>query len=44
MTDQKNFRYQAFDVVSGTAGGKVPVVDNMLSSNEQEIYLTTSLD
>ena len=30
--------------VSGNLGGKVPVVDDVLSSNEQEIYPTTSLD
>ena len=30
--------------VSGNLGGKVPVVDAVLSSHEQEIYPTTSLD
>ena len=30
--------------VSGNLGGKVPVVDDVLSSNEREIYPTTSLD
>ena len=30
--------------VSGNLGGKVPVVDNVLLSHEQEIYPTTSLD
>ena len=30
--------------VSGNPGGKVPVVDDVLSSHEQEIYPTTSLD
>ena len=39
-----NFRYQSFVVVSGNLGGKVPVVDDVLSSHEQEIYPTTSLD
>ena len=39
-----NFRYQLFVAVSGNLGGKVPVVDDVLSSHEQEIYLTTSLD
>ena len=39
-----NFRYQRFEVVSGNLGGKVPVVDDVLSSHEQEIYPTTSLD
>ena len=34
-----NFRYQSFLAVSGKLG-----VDDVLSSNEQEIYLTTSLD
>ena len=39
-----NFRYQLFVAVSGNLGGKVPVVDDLLSSHEQEIYPTTSLD
>ena len=38
------FRYQLFVAVSGNLGGKVPIVDDVLSSHEQEIYLTTSLD
>ena len=40
----KNFRYQPFVAVSGNLGGKVPSVDDVLSSHEQEIYPTTSLD
>ena len=43
MTDQKNFRYQPFVAVSGNPGLKVPVVDNVSSSQEQEICPTTSL-
>ena len=39
-----NFRYQPFVAVSGNLGRKVPVVDDVLSSHEQEIYPTTSLD
>ena len=39
-----NFRYRLFVAVSGNLGGKVPVVDDVLSSQEQEIYPTTSLD
>ena len=39
-----NFRYQTFVAVSGNLGGKVPVVHDVLSSHEQEIYPTTSLD
>ena len=39
-----NFRYQLFVAVSGNLGGKVPFVDVVLSSHEQEIYSTTSLD
>ena len=39
-----NFRYQTFVAVSGNLGGKVPVVDDVLSCHEQEIYPTTSLD
>ena len=38
------FRYQPFVAVSGNLGGKVPVVDDVLSSHEQEICPTTSLD
>ena len=39
-----NFRYQPFVAVSGKFGGKVPNVDDVLTSHEQEIYPTTSLD
>ena len=39
-----NFRYQPFVAVSGNLGGKVSTVDDVLSSHEQEIYPTTSLD
>ena len=39
-----NFRYQSFVAASGNPGGKVPVVDDFLSSHEQKIYPTTSLD
>ena len=39
-----NFRYQPFVAVSGNLGWKFPVVDDVLSSHEQEIYPTTSLD
>ena len=39
-----NFRYQPSVAVSGSLGGKVPVVDDVLSSHEHEIYPTTSLD
>ena len=40
-----NFRYQLFVTVSGNLGGKFPIVDDVLSSHEQqEIYPTTSLD
>ena len=44
MTSQNNFRYQPYVAVSGNLGGKVPVVDDVLSSHEQQIYPTTSLD
>ena len=30
--------------ISGNPGGKIPVVDDVLSSHEQEIYPTTTLD
>ena len=39
-----NFRYQPFVAVSGNIGGKVPIVDDVLFSHEQEIYPTTSHD
>ena len=39
-----NFRYQTFVAVFGNLGGKVPVVDDILSSHEQELFPTTSLD
>ena len=39
-----NFRYQAFVAVSGNLGGKIPVVDDILSFHEQENYPTTSVD
>ena len=44
MTDQNSFRNQSIVAVSGIPGGRVPVVDNVLSSHEQEFYATTSLD
>ena len=44
MTDLNNFRYQPLIAVSGNPGVKVPVLDNVLPSHEQEIYPTTSLD
>ena len=39
-----NFRYQPLVAVSGNLGGKVPVVDDVLSSQEHEIDPTISLD
>ena len=39
-----NFQYQPFVAVSGNLGGKVPVVDHVLSPHEQENYSTTSFD
>ena len=39
-----NFQYQHFVPVSGILGGKVPIVDDDLSSHEQESYPTTSHD
>ena len=39
-----NFGYQLFVAVSENLGGKVPIVNDVLSSHEQEIYPTTSLD
>ena len=38
------FRYQTFVAVSGNLGGEVPVFDDVLSSHEEEVYPTTSLD
>ena len=39
-----NFRYQSFLAVSENIGGNVPVVDDVMSSHEQEMCPTTSLD
>ena len=44
MISQNNFRHQPYVAVSGNLGGKVPVLDDVLSSHEQQIYPTTSLD
>ena len=44
MTDQNNFRHQPFVAVSGNPGVKVPVVGDVQSSQEQEIFSTKSLD
>ena len=44
MTDLNKFRYRPFVAVSGNPGVKVPVIDDVLSSHEQEIYPTTSRD
>ena len=38
------FRYQPSVTVSGNLGGKIPVVEDNLSSHQQEIYSTTALD
>ena len=38
------FRNQTFVAVSVILGRKVPIVDDVLSSYEQETYSTTSLD
>ena len=39
-----NLRYQLFVAVSRKLGVKVPIVDDVLSSLEQELYPTTLLD
>ena len=39
-----NFCYQPIVAVSGNLGRKVPIVDDVLTSHEEEIYPTTSLD
>ena len=44
MTDQTNFHSQLFVAVSGSPGGKVPNVDDVLSFHEQEVCPTTSFD
>ena len=44
MTDVNNFRYQPSVTVSDNPGVEVQVLDNVLSSHEQENYPTTSLD
>ena len=40
----KGFRYKVFVAVSANLVGKVPIVDDVLSSHEQDIYPITSLD
>ena len=44
MTSQINFRNQPYVAVSGSLGGKVPVVKDVFSSHGQPTYPTTSLD
>ena len=44
IMSNNNFPYQPFVAVSGNLGGKVPILDDVLSSHEQENYPTTSLD
>ena len=44
IMSNNNFRYQPFVTVSGNLGGKVPIVDDVLFSHEQEFYPTTSLN
>ena len=44
IMSNNNFRYQPFVAVSENLGGKVPIVDDVPSSHEQEIYPTISLD
>ena len=44
IMSNNNFRYQNCVAVSGNLGGEVPIVDDVLSSHEQEIYPTISLD
>ena len=44
IMSNNNFRYQPFVAVSGNLGGEVPTVDDVLSSHEQGLYPTTSLD
>ena len=44
MKTQNKFRYHPFVAVSGSVGGNVPVVDDVLSSHEQQVFTTTSFD
>ena len=41
IMSNNSLRYQIFVAVSGSLGGKVPCVDNVLSLHEQEIYPIT---
>ena len=43
MTDLNYIRYEPFVAVSGDLGVKVPIVDDVLSSHEQEFYPTLYL-
>ena len=38
------FRYQTIVAVSGSLGGKLPLLDNFLPSQEQQFYPTNSLN
>ena len=40
----QNFRYQPFLAVSDNLGGKVSVVDDVLSSHEEKLYPIISMD
>ena len=44
MADLNNFRYRLFLAVSGSPGVKIPVVEDVFPSHQQEIYPTTTLD
>ena len=44
MMSNNIFRYQLFVAVSGKLRWKIPIVDDVLSSHEQEIYPNTSLN
>ena len=44
MLSNNSFRYQPFVAVSGSLGGKFPILDNVLSLHEQKVYPTTSID
>ena len=44
MMSNNNFRLQLFVAVSGNLGENVPIVADVLSSHEQEVYPTISPD
>ena len=43
IKSKNEFQFQPFVAVSGNLGGKVPIVDDVMSSHEQKFYPTVTL-